>query len=87
MSTSWAYVDSDEEFADEGEKAFRGKTATIVLIDCTPEMFQAWKADSEEVPFRAAIKVSHVFNYISTALLLVLTTVLPLELISYLILF
>lgn len=59
MATSWGHVDSDEEFAGEGdEKGFGLKTnqLLIVMIDSTPEMFEPWK-ENEDIPFRAALKV------------------------------
>jgi hypothetical protein len=72
-----AWQDSDDEFAEEEEARFSGKTALLVVIDVTPKMFESWGAvdgggDSEEqegsggdksnCPFSAAIKVSGTLN-------------------------
>jgi len=49
--------DSDNEF-DEAEARFSGKTALLVVIDCSSEMFEQWGDENEETPFLSAIKVT-----------------------------
>lgn len=54
--TSWHAVDSDDEFENDAEAGFSGKTAILVVIDVSPTMFKGWE-ENEETPYLAAMKV------------------------------
>jgi hypothetical protein len=53
----WNPDDSDEELENSAEFRDAGRTASLMIIDSSPAMFETW-AENQETPFRAALKVS-----------------------------
>lgn len=68
--SNWGYqADSDDEFVEGEDKAFGGgKSVLLMIVDCTPPMFESWKeaedgeGQDDTIPFRAALKVSTSIN-------------------------
>jgi len=56
-AVTWYQADSDDELENTAEFRDAGKTASIMVIDTSPVMFEPW-AENEVIPFRAALKVS-----------------------------